>query len=222
MPGIPLGRGGPLRCSPVSAWVFVDVAELSREGVLCDRHRCRKRTGPLSEGHLTTAVRFSASLGACPDAPQAATQDPRRQETAISVPGGSHRRPGSALGGTVLRSRGGGAQLHSLQHSAFRRKPAPHRLPRSLRHRASHRTRCDTPSTDRRCPASQIRGCALSACTGTLQRDPTAADLLFLNNACFNGLMRFNRKGGFDTPKGKNDERFTRRRRSCEGPGSGR
>lgn len=34
-------------------------------------------------------------------------------------------------------------------------------------------------------------------------------DFLFLNRACFNGLMRFNRKGRFNTPFCRKPERFT-------------
>jgi DNA adenine methylase len=34
-------------------------------------------------------------------------------------------------------------------------------------------------------------------------------ELLFLIRACFNGLMRFNSKGGFNAPYCKNDDRFT-------------
>src|SRR6185437_8542535 len=33
-------------------------------------------------------------------------------------------------------------------------------------------------------------------------------DLLFLNRSSFNGLMRFNRQGGFNVPFGKKVERF--------------
>jgi DNA adenine methylase len=33
-------------------------------------------------------------------------------------------------------------------------------------------------------------------------------DFLFLNRACFNGIMRFNRKGGFNTPFCRKPERF--------------
>lgn len=33
-------------------------------------------------------------------------------------------------------------------------------------------------------------------------------DFLFLNRACFNGVMRFNRKGGFNTPFCRKPERF--------------
>ena len=35
-------------------------------------------------------------------------------------------------------------------------------------------------------------------------------DLLFLNRACFNGVMRFNRKGGFNVPFGHKPERFAK------------
>lgn len=34
-------------------------------------------------------------------------------------------------------------------------------------------------------------------------------DFLFLTRACFNGLVRFNSKGGFNTPYCKDDKRFT-------------
>lgn len=34
-------------------------------------------------------------------------------------------------------------------------------------------------------------------------------DFLFLNRACFNGVMRFNRKGGFNVPFCRKPERFT-------------
>jgi len=33
-------------------------------------------------------------------------------------------------------------------------------------------------------------------------------DFLFLNRACFNGMIRFNRQGGFNTPYGHKPERF--------------
>jgi len=35
-------------------------------------------------------------------------------------------------------------------------------------------------------------------------------DLLFLNRACFNGIMRFNKKGGFNVPFGHKPERFAK------------
>jgi DNA adenine methylase len=37
---------------------------------------------------------------------------------------------------------------------------------------------------------------------------PTSWDFLFLNRSCFNGLIRFNRKGKFNTPYGHKPERF--------------
>jgi DNA adenine methylase len=39
---------------------------------------------------------------------------------------------------------------------------------------------------------------------------PSSLDLLFLNRACFNGVMRFNRKGGFNVPFCRKPERFNR------------
>ncbi len=37
---------------------------------------------------------------------------------------------------------------------------------------------------------------------------PTSWDFLFLNRSCFNGIIRFNRKGKFNTPYGHKPERF--------------
>jgi DNA adenine methylase len=33
-------------------------------------------------------------------------------------------------------------------------------------------------------------------------------DFLFLNRSCFNGIMRFNSKGGYNVPFGHKPERF--------------
>ena len=38
--------------------------------------------------------------------------------------------------------------------------------------------------------------------------NPTSLDFLFLNRSCFNGVIRFNRKGQFNVPFGKKPERF--------------
>ena len=38
--------------------------------------------------------------------------------------------------------------------------------------------------------------------------NPTSLDFLFLNRSCFNGVIRFNRKGRFNVPFGKKPERF--------------
>jgi DNA adenine methylase len=39
---------------------------------------------------------------------------------------------------------------------------------------------------------------------------PTSLAFLFLNRACFNGVMRFNRKGGFNVPFCRKPDRFSR------------
>lgn len=41
-------------------------------------------------------------------------------------------------------------------------------------------------------------------------RTPTSLAFLFLNRACFNGVMRFNRKGQFNVPFCRKPERFSR------------
>lgn len=38
--------------------------------------------------------------------------------------------------------------------------------------------------------------------------EPESLDFLFLNRSCFNGVIRFNRKGKFNTPYGHKPERF--------------
>ncbi|MGD0261176.1 MAG: Dam family site-specific DNA-(adenine-N6)-methyltransferase [Verrucomicrobiota bacterium] len=39
-------------------------------------------------------------------------------------------------------------------------------------------------------------------------RQPSSLDFLFLNRSCFNGVMRFNRKGGFNVPYCHKKDRF--------------
>ena len=41
-------------------------------------------------------------------------------------------------------------------------------------------------------------------------KDGSSLDMLFLNRACFNGVMRFNKKGGFNVPFGHKPERFAK------------
>jgi len=41
-----------------------------------------------------------------------------------------------------------------------------------------------------------------------INANPNSFDFVFLNRACFNGVMRFNQKGGFNVPFCKKDERF--------------
>ncbi len=41
-------------------------------------------------------------------------------------------------------------------------------------------------------------------------QDARPLDLLFLNRACFNGVMRFNKKGAFNVPFGHKPERFAK------------
>ena len=41
-------------------------------------------------------------------------------------------------------------------------------------------------------------------------KDGNPLDMLFLNRACFNGVMRFNKKGGFNVPFGHKPERFAK------------
>jgi DNA adenine methylase len=43
---------------------------------------------------------------------------------------------------------------------------------------------------------------------GRFNESPTSLDFLFLNRSCFNGVIRFNRKGKFNTPYGHKPERF--------------
>jgi DNA adenine methylase len=40
--------------------------------------------------------------------------------------------------------------------------------------------------------------------------NPTSLDFLFLNRACFNGIMRFNKSGKFNVPYCHNNDRFAR------------
>jgi len=41
-------------------------------------------------------------------------------------------------------------------------------------------------------------------------KDSKSLDLLFLNRACFNGVMRFNKKGGFNVPFGHKPRRYAK------------
>jgi DNA adenine methylase len=41
-------------------------------------------------------------------------------------------------------------------------------------------------------------------------QNPNSLDFLFLNRSCFNGVMRFNKKGGFNVPYCKKDQRFAK------------
>ena len=41
-------------------------------------------------------------------------------------------------------------------------------------------------------------------------KNGSSLDMLFLNRACFNGVMRFNKKGGFNVPFGHKPERFAK------------
>ncbi len=41
-------------------------------------------------------------------------------------------------------------------------------------------------------------------------KDANSLDMLFLNRACFNGVMRFNKKGEFNVPFGHKPERFAK------------
>lgn len=41
-------------------------------------------------------------------------------------------------------------------------------------------------------------------------KDGNSLDMLFLNRSCFNGVMRFNKKGGFNVPFGHKPERFAK------------
>ncbi|MBI5964571.1 MAG: Dam family site-specific DNA-(adenine-N6)-methyltransferase [Chloroflexi bacterium] len=41
-------------------------------------------------------------------------------------------------------------------------------------------------------------------------KNGSSLDMLFLNRACFNGIMRFNKKGGFNVPFGHKPERFAK------------
>src|SRR5207249_1339782 len=47
-----------------------------------------------------------------------------------------------------------------------------------------------------------------NAVRARFNREASPWDFLFLNRSCFNGIIRFNSKGGFNTPYGHKPERF--------------